>query len=117
MTISLSGVGGNGTASEIGDLTGINYEEVNQFLCSLGAKVTTSKTGEYTTYKFPDQSSITIRNSDGRVSRIPSPKYNSDGRNINKGLRLGKDGRLLKTLDQFNNFIPNTHNTGEYILC
>ncbi|HEY9700798.1 MAG TPA: hypothetical protein V6C58_00025 [Allocoleopsis sp.] len=49
MTISLSGVGGNGTASEIGDLTGINYEEVNQFLCSLGAKVTTSKTGEYTT--------------------------------------------------------------------
>ncbi|HEY9700797.1 MAG TPA: hypothetical protein V6C58_00020 [Allocoleopsis sp.] len=51
------------------------------------------------------------------MSRIPSPKYNSDGRNINKGLRLGKDGRLLKTLDQFNNFIPNTHNTGEYILC
>lgn len=60
---------------------------------------------------------MTIRNSEGRVSRLPSPKYSSDGRNLNKGLRLDKDGSLLKTRDQFNNPIPNTHNTGEYILC
>jgi hypothetical protein len=117
MTISLSGVGGNGISSHIGDLTVVKYAEVNQFLCSLKAKVTISKTGEYTTYKFPDLSSITIRNLDGRVSRLPSPKYSSDGRNINKGLRLDKDGNLLKTRDQFNNPIPNTHNTEEYILC
>ncbi len=117
MTIKLLGVGGNGIASEIQDLTGIEYQKVDDFLRSLNAKVTISKTKLYTTYKFSDQSSITIRNSDGRVSRLPSPQYDINGQNINKGLRLDKDGTLLKTRDQFGNPIANTHDTGEYILC
>lgn len=36
-------------------------------------------------------------------------------KNINKGLRLGKDGSLLPTLDEFGNPIVNTHNTGEIV--
>jgi hypothetical protein len=34
------GVGGNGTASEFGDLTGLTRQEVDNFLRGLGADVT-----------------------------------------------------------------------------
>jgi len=35
------------------------------------------------------------------------------GHNTNKGLRLDRYGRLLRTRDEFGNLIPDTHNTGE----
>lgn len=111
--MSSSGVGGNGIASEFGDLTGLTRQEVDKFLCELGANVKITQ-GGYVEYKFPDRSKVIIR-PDGEVARIPAPKYDSDGKNINKGLRLGKDGSLLPTLDQFGNPIVNTHNTGEIV--
>ncbi|WP_333309880.1 hypothetical protein [Microcoleus sp. N9_A2] len=45
----------------------------------------------------------------------PAPRYGSDGRRINKGLRLDKDGSLVKTRDEFGNPILGTHNTGEKV--
>ncbi|MCL1475989.1 hypothetical protein [Argonema antarcticum] len=107
------GVGGNGIASEFGDLTGLTPQEVNNFLCGLGANVKITQ-GGYVEYKFPDNSKLIIR-PDGEVVRIPAPRYDLDGRNMNKGLRLGKDGSLLPTRDRFGNPILNTHNTGERV--
>lgn len=106
------GVGGNGTASEFGDLTGMNRQEVHEFLCYLGAKVKGPTTEGFIEYKFPDRSKLTIR-PNGEVTRTPAPIYSRDGSRINKGLRLDKDGSLLQTRDEFGNLILNTHNTGE----
>ncbi|MEC4806567.1 MAG: hypothetical protein SAJ12_17360 [Jaaginema sp. PMC 1079.18] len=111
------GAGGHGTTSEFGDLTGMTLAEVGLFLKSLGATVTLSQSKQYLTYKFNDKSSLTIRCSDGRVSRLRAPQYNIEGRNMNKGLRINKDGTLLQTRDSLGNFISNTHDTGEFILC
>lgn len=113
MRVPAPGVGGNGTASEFGDLTGLTHQEVDTFLRGRGADVKTSS--NYVEYKFPDNSTVTIRLSDGRVARVPAPRYCPDGRNINKGLRLDKDGSLLQTRDRFGNQIPGTHNTGEVV--
>nr|WP_275994543.1 hypothetical protein [Argonema antarcticum] len=88
-------------------------QEVNNFLCGLGANVKITQ-GGYVEYKFPDNSKLIIR-PDGEVVRIPAPRYDLDGRNMNKGLRLGKDGSLLPTRDRFGNPILNTHNTGERV--
>ena len=107
------GVGGNATTSEFGDLTGLTRQEVDVLLRGLGADVKASL--NYVEYKFPDKSSITIRLSDGRVARVPAPRYGSDGRNINKGLRLNRDGSLVQTRDQFGNQTLGTHNTGEVV--
>lgn len=106
-----SGVGGNGTASEFGDLTGLTRREVDDFLRGLGASVKITQ-GGYVEYKFPDSSKVAIR-PHGEVIRIPAPKYSFDGTRINKGVRLDKDGRLLQTLDEVGNLIPDTHTTGE----
>ena len=62
--------------------------------------------------KFFDKSKVIIR-PNGEVIRTPAPKYGSEGRNINKGLRLDRDGNLLRTRDEFGNLISGTHNTGE----
>ncbi|MBO3463703.1 hypothetical protein G7B40_017100 [Aetokthonos hydrillicola Thurmond2011] len=106
-----SGVGGNGAASEFGDLTGFSREEVDDFLQGLGASVKITS-GGYVEYKFPDRSKVTIR-PNGEVIRTPAPIYSLDGTRINKGLRLDKDGSLLETRDKSNNLIPDTHTTGE----
>jgi len=105
------GVGGHGTASEFGDLTGMTRQEVDDFLCGLGAEAKITRDG-YIQYKFLDKSTVMIR-PNGEAIRTPAPKYGSDGRNINKGLRLDRDGSLLRTRDEFGNLIPDTHNTGE----
>jgi hypothetical protein len=105
------GVGGNGIASEFGDLTGMTRQEVDDFLRGLGAEIRTTRDG-YVAYKFFDKSTVMIR-PNGEVIRTPAPKYGSDGRNINKGLRLDRDGNLLRTKDEFANLIPGSHNTGE----
>ncbi|MEG3929224.1 MULTISPECIES: hypothetical protein [unclassified Microcoleus] len=107
------GVGGNGIASEFGDLTGMTREEVDDFLRGLGAEIRTTE-GGYLEYEFADRSRVNIR-PDGEVVRTPAPRYGSDGRKINKGLRLDKDGSLVKTRDEFGNKIPGTHNTGEKV--
>ncbi|MEG4799046.1 hypothetical protein QUB63_02390 [Microcoleus sp. ARI1-B5] len=107
------GVGGNGTASEFGDLTGMTREQVDDFLRGLGAEIRTTK-GGYLEYEFADRSRVNIR-TDGEVIRTPAPRYGSDGRKINKGLRLDKDGSSVKTRDEFGNQILGTHNTGEKV--
>ena len=96
-----------------GDLTGINRQEVDDFLCGLGGEIRTTK-GGYLEYEFADRSRVNIR-ADGKVIRTPVPRYGSDGRRINKGLRLDKDGSLVKTRDEFGNPILGTHNTGEKV--
>ena len=45
------GVGGNGIASEFGDLTGMTRQEVDDFLRGLGAEIRTTK-GGYLEYEF-----------------------------------------------------------------
>ena len=105
------GVGGNGIASEFGDLSGMTRQEVDDFLRGLGAKVKSSL-GNYVEYKFSDKSKVIIR-TNSEVVRLPAPRYGSDGRRINWGLRLDRDGNLLRTKDEFGNLIPGTHNTGE----
>ena len=102
-------MGGYGITSDFGDLTGLSLETVDQFLRSFNPTILRSQSGEYLTYKFPDLSSLTIRLRDGRVSRLPAPCYGSDGQNLHKGLRLGKDGSLLRTRDAQGNPIPRTH--------
>ncbi|HLO50288.1 MAG TPA: hypothetical protein VK211_17870 [Kamptonema sp.] len=105
------GVGGNGIASEFGDLTGMSRQEVDDFLRGIGAGVKSIGEG-YIEYKFPDKSVVIIR-PNGEVIRTPAPKYGANGRNINKGLRLDPNGNILRTRDEFGNFILGTHNTGE----
>ncbi|MEG4074157.1 hypothetical protein QUA30_15825 [Microcoleus sp. Pol14C2] len=107
------GVGENGIASEFGDLTGMTRQEVDDFLRGLGAKVKSSL-GNYVEYKFSDRSKVIIR-TNSEVVRLPAPRYGSDGRRINWGLRLGKDGSVLQTRDEFGNQIPDTHITGEKV--
>ncbi|WP_373538028.1 hypothetical protein [Microcoleus sp.] len=107
------GVGGHGTASEFGDLTDMTRQEVDDFLRGLGAEIRPTK-GGYLEYEFADRSRVHIR-IDGEVIRTPAPRYGSDGRRINKGLRLDKDGSLIKTRDEFGNPILGTHNTGEKV--
>jgi hypothetical protein len=109
-----SGVGGNGSTSEFGDLTGLTRKEVDTFLRERGAIVKPPTPSGYIEYKFPDRSTVTIR-PDGEVVRTPAPKYGSDGARINRGLRLDKDGNLLKTLDKSGNQISGTHNTREKV--
>ncbi|MEG4213905.1 hypothetical protein QUA27_00520 [Microcoleus sp. Pol14C6] len=70
--------------------------------------------GNYVEYKFSDRSKVIIR-TNSEVVRLPAPRYGSDGRRINWGLRLGKDGRVLQTRDEFGNQIPDTHITGEKV--
>ena len=105
------GVGGNGIASEFGDLTGMTRQEVDDFLRGLGAEIKITRDG-YVGYKFLDKSTVAIR-PNGEVIRTPAPKYGSDGRNINKGFRLDSYGHLLRTRNELGNLIPGTHNTGE----
>jgi hypothetical protein len=105
------GVGGNGIASEFGDLTGMTRQEVDDFLRGMDAEVRITKDG-YVAYKFLDKSTVAIR-PNGEVIRTPAPKYGSDGRNINKGFRLDRDGHLLRSRDEFGNLIPGTRNTRE----
>lgn len=107
------GVGGNGTASEFGDLTGMTRQEADEFLRGLGANVTMTQNG-YLEYEFPDRSRVMIRPT-GEVIRTPAPRYGPDGSRINKGLRLDQDGSLLFTRDRFGNKISGTHNTGERV--
>ena len=45
------GVGGNGIASEFGDLTGMTRQEVDDFLRGLGAEIRTTRDG-YVAYNF-----------------------------------------------------------------
>ena len=105
------GVGGNGIASEFGDLTGMTRQEVDDFLRGIGAEIRTTE-GGFVAYKFFDKSTVMIR-PNCEVIRTPAPKYASDGRNINKGFPLARDGYLLRTRDELGNLIPGTHNTGE----
>jgi hypothetical protein len=105
------GVGGNGIASEFGDLTGMSRREADEFLRSLGAMVKITK-GGYIEYKFVDASVVMIR-PNGEVIRTPIPKYNIEGQRINKGLRLDQNGCLLQTRDGLGNLLANTHQTGE----
>jgi hypothetical protein len=107
------GVGGNGIASEFGDLSGMTRQEVDEFLRGLGAKVKISS-GNYAEYKFSDKSKVIVR-TNGEVVRLPAPRYGADGKRINRGLRLDRDGSLLQTLDEFGNQIPGTHITGEKV--
>lgn len=109
------GVGGNGTASELGDLTGLSRTDAEAFLMGLGATKTMSASGEYITYSFPDKSRVYIRTADGRVSRTPAPRYALDGRNLNKGLRLNQQGALLQTRDANGNPVSGTHNVDEFV--
>ncbi|MGL5058880.1 MAG: hypothetical protein ACRC62_02775 [Microcoleus sp.] len=111
--MSSQGVGGNGIASEFGDLSGMTRQEVDEFLRELGAKVKISL-GNYTEYKFADKSKVIVR-TNNEVVRLPAPRYGFDGRRINRGLRLDKDGSLLQTLDEFGEQIPGTHITGEKV--
>lgn len=66
----------------------------------------------YVEYRFADGSLVHIR-PDSEVVRTPAPRYNAEGRRINRGLRLDKDGGLLQTRDAEGNLIPGTHQTGE----
>lgn len=88
-------------------------QEADGFLRGLGAKAKNSA-GNYIEYKFPDKSKVIVR-TNGDVVRLPAPRYGVDGRRINRGLRLDKDGSLLQTLDEFGNQIPGTHITGEKV--
>lgn len=106
-------VGGNGTASEFGYLTGMTRQEVDDFLRGLGAKVKSSS-GNYVEYKFSDKSKVIIR-TNSEVVGIPAARYGSDGRRINSGLGLDKDGGPILTRDEFGNQIPGTHITGEKV--
>ena len=56
-----------------------------------------------------------VINSVQLLIRLPAPRYDADGRRINRGLRLDKDGSLLQTLDEFGNQIPGTHITEEKV--
>jgi hypothetical protein len=107
------GVGGNGSTSEFGDLTDFTRQEVHTFLTGLGATVKTTQ-GGYIEYKFTDKSKLIIR-PDREIVRLPKPKYDQGGTNVNKGLRLGKNGALLPTRDASSDLVPNTHSTGERV--
>jgi hypothetical protein len=107
------GMGGNGSASEFGTLTGMTRQEVDAFLRGLGAEVKVT-IGGYIEYKFADRSKVVIR-PDGEVVRLPAPRYDEQGKNINKGLRLSQTGAILPTRDEFGNMRFGTHNTGEKV--
>jgi RHS repeat-associated protein len=103
----------HGTASTLGDLSGISKEDARKLFELLGA---TYKPGKnHDTYKFKDKSQITIRHEDNRVTKGPASRYASDNRNVNKGLKLSPNGELLRTRDELGNEIYNTHDTGEFL--
>jgi len=107
------GVGGNGIASEFGSVDGATGTDLENFLLGRGA---TKKPGSvYDTYSFPDKSKVTVRHSDGRITRSPAPKYDSTGRNTTKGRRLDENGNLVQTKDSSGAQIPGAHDSNEYL--
>jgi hypothetical protein len=88
------GVGGNGAASELPNLSGKSPGDAVKALEDAGFKPTqaTPTKGGWQTFKNPDGSQVDIHFPSGRVVRTAAPKYGPDGSRINKGQRLGPDG-------------------------
>jgi hypothetical protein len=97
------GSGSLGTASQIGDLSGLTRAEIDAFMNAMGAtkKVTA---GGYTHYYFPGGSQVFIR-PNGQVGRVAAPVYDPvTGQQIKQNNRLDQNGNL--TTD---------HNAGEIL--
>ena len=87
-----AGVGGNGAASEIQNLSGLSANQVQSILQHAGFKGKTISESGYQKFKHADRSEVWVNWETGRVVRNAAPKYGSDGSRINKGQRLGPDG-------------------------
>jgi hypothetical protein len=88
------GLGGYGTASELGDMTGLTRSEADGILRSLSPERVHTTSGGYSHYRFADGSEIVI-GPDNSIDRLPSPMYNPDGSRI-KGLRIDPSDGTLK---------------------
>jgi len=94
------GVGGNGAASELPNLTGKLPDDAVKALKDAGFEprsaaptpVRADGKGGWQTFVHPDGSKIDIHFPTGRVVRTAARKYGPDGRPINKGQRLDPDG-------------------------
>ncbi len=92
------GVGGNGAASQLPNLSGKSASEVARILRNAGFKPTQGGSGVpsakgWQKFKHSDGSVINVNWLTGRVVRTPAPRYNPDGSRI-KGERLGPDGKI-----------------------
>jgi RHS repeat-associated protein len=85
------GVGGNGAASQVPNLSGLSPAEAIQALEQAGFRGGKVTQGGWGTFKHTDGSRIDI-GPGGRVVRTAAPRYGPDGRRINNGQRLGPDG-------------------------
>ena len=95
----------NPASSRVPDLTGKTQAEADQILGEEGFDLQAiSQSGAYATYQASDGSKVTIRLSDGRVTRTSTIDM---GPNIkNRTQRWGKDGNLT-----------DSHDTGENLSC
>jgi hypothetical protein len=86
------GVGGNGAASRLPNLNGAYPIEARDALIRDGFMPKPPTSGNYQNFRHADSSEVWIDWPTGRVVRLAPRQYDSSGRRINKGQRIGPDG-------------------------
>ncbi|WP_444893074.1 FG-GAP-like repeat-containing protein [Microbulbifer sp. TRSA001] len=86
------GVGGNGAASELGNLGSRSASEVAEILRDAGFEGKSVAKSGYQRFRHSDGSEVWVNWKTGRVVRNAAPRYGADGARINRGQRLGPDG-------------------------
>jgi hypothetical protein len=95
---------GGPSSSRVPDMTGMTQAQADELLSRNGFTLTSISEGGYATYKAPDGSKVTIRLSDGRVTRTATVDPGPNQRNWTQ--RYGPDGQPTKS-----------HDTGENLAC
>ncbi|ECG1896507.1 RHS repeat protein [Salmonella enterica subsp. enterica] len=90
-----NGLGGNGAASELPSLDGLDESEAQELLEQRGFKGGKVSDGGWQTFKHADGSQVDINWNTGRTVRTAAPQYGSNGARINKGQRLDSGGREI----------------------
>jgi RHS repeat-associated protein len=86
------GVGGNGAASELGNLGSRSSKEVSEILKNAGFEGKSISKSGYQRFKHADGSEVWANWQTGRIVRNAAPKYGPNGARINKGQRLDSTG-------------------------
>jgi RHS repeat-associated protein len=95
--------GGNPTSAQVPDLTGMTQTQADALLSQQGFQLT-AISSDYATYRGTDRSTVTIRLSDGRVTRTADVDAGPNAKNWAQ--RFGPDGNET-----------DSHNTGENLSC
>ncbi len=92
---------GEGASAKVPNLNGKSRDEITQILTQYGFKSNNKPSpAGWETFKHEDKSKIDINWGDGRIIRTGKPIYGSDGRIINRGQRIDRNGyKIPRNID------------------